>query len=80
MSDRILRIIEEVCKILDKFPVEKYPPELRERIKIDLERLKGDLEGGMNALLAEEDKAIISAVQLLLGLLRIKVDQLGDRK
>jgi hypothetical protein len=80
MSNRVLRIIEEVCKILDKFPVEDYPPELQERITTDLTNLKGDLEGGMNSLLAQEDKDIIDAVQHLLGLLRINVEDLADRK
>lgn len=80
MLDRHRHISEEFAKIIDKFPVESYPPELREKITDDLRNLKDDFETGVVSLMNQEDKDIISAVQHLLGLLRIDIDDLSNRE
>lgn len=75
MSSRSARI-EQVIKVLDRFPIDRYPAPLRKEIRADLDALKAELTVEMEAVLARESSEMVGSIQSLLATLRINIDSL----
>lgn len=75
MTGRNARI-EQVIKILDTYPVDRYPEPFRKQMRADVETLKKELAAGIDLLLNRENSEMVGSIQEMMATMRIEIDRL----
>jgi hypothetical protein len=77
MSTRKNRI-GQANQIFDHFPVWEYPPELQEKLRDDLKKVRVELATSIEKIMSQETGEITGHMQKLLAELRIEVEHLDN--
>jgi hypothetical protein len=64
--------------IFDQFPIAEYPPELQEKLRADLKKVRVELATAIELIMSQETGEIMSHMQMLLAELRIEIERLDD--